>query len=110
MVENFLNWNGNFNNYNDYLNNIIYKLNKDLTDKKPWTLELNEKVSVLGEIMMNQYFVMCLMYPIIPSKIMELSKYFGWDKKFNLNVNIEEIYLNIPNHTTKFIAFEYIKT
>jgi len=106
LVEKFLIWEGNFNLYFEYLNNLISKLNKDLTEKKPWTLELDNQVDILGPIIIDYYLVMCLMYPIIPSKVLELSKYFGWEK---ISLCSKEIELNIPNDTTKPIAFEYIK-
>lgn len=112
MIEKILQWNGeDLHTYNNYLNNIIDKLNKDLTEKKPWTLELENQVNILGEIIIDYYIVMCLMYPIIPSKVIELSIHFGWETtdKFKLNLNMREIYLNILPTTNKPIAFEYIK-
>lgn len=106
MIKQFVSWNDNFNIYNDYLNNLIDLLNKDLTEKKPWTLAMNEKVNILSEIIINYHLVMCLMYPIIPSKVIELSNYFGWTNK--LNITTKEIYLDILD-ANKIIAFNYIK-
>lgn len=97
----------NFNTYDNYLNCLIDKLNKELTEKKPWTQDFDKQVNILGNIIIDYYIVMCLMYPIIPLKTLELAKYFGWDTK--LNLEITQIYLNIDNNMEKPIAFEYIK-
>lgn len=107
LVRKVLNWDGNFKLYHDYLNTTINKLNKDLTEKKPWTLELKLQANILGEFLIDYYIIMCLMFPIIPSKILELSKHFGWENKLNLST--QEIYLHISHDTSKPIAFEYLK-
>ena len=107
VIEKFLEWNGQFNIYMDYLNDIICKLNKDLTEKKPWTLSTESQVDILSNTIIDYYLVMCLMYPIIPNKIIKLAKYFGWEDKINLYVN--NIYLTITLDSSKPIAFEYLK-
>jgi methionyl-tRNA synthetase len=107
IVEKFLEWNGEFNIYQVYLNNLIDKLNKDLTEKKPWTQNVEIQVDILGNCIIEYYIIMCLMYPIIPNKTLELSKYFGWDK--NLILNVKNIHITIQNEPSKPIAFEYIK-
>lgn len=96
----------NFDKYNNYLNELIFNANKDLTDKKPWTLEIKEQVKILAIMMMDFYFVICLMYPIIPSKVLELGFHFGWNY---FNLNTEKIILAIPENSNKIIAFETIK-
>ena len=107
VVDKVLEWNGDFNTYNEYLTNMIDKLNKDLTEKKPWTLELEHQINILGNAIIDYYIIMCLMYPIIPSKTIELSKYLGWEDKLSLNT--EKINLIIPLDLVKPIAFQYIK-
>ncbi len=107
MIENFLSWNNNFHIYNEYLNQLIDKLNKNLTEQKPWTLEINEQVKILGNILIDFHIIMCLMYPIIPSKITDLSKYLNWNDKLHLNQN--DIYVDISSNINKPIAFEYYK-
>jgi methionyl-tRNA synthetase len=102
-----LNWDGNFNLYNEFLINLINKLNKDLTEKKPWSQDLETQLNILGNIVIDYYIVMCLMYPIIPFKVTELSKHLGWENKLKLDTR--EIYLSIPVEIDKPIAFESIK-
>jgi methionyl-tRNA synthetase len=93
----------------DYYNNTVHTLmsdcNKDLTEKTPWKLDINENVDVMYDVIVKFNIIMCLMYPIIPSKINELSQYFGWENKLNFN---ENIILTIENKD-KIIAFKHIK-
>ena len=108
VVEKFLALMGEeFITYMIYLNNLIDKLNKDLTEKKPWTQTIQTQVDIMGFLIIDYYLVMCLMYPIIPNKTIELAKYFGWDK--NLNLYVKNIHINILLEPSKPIAFEYIK-
>lgn len=97
----------NFDFYLNYLNNLISASNKDLTDKKPWTLELKEQIPILAHMVEDFYLIMCLMYPIIPTKVFELGSHLGWDK---FNLCLEQIKLSIIENSNKIIAFEYIKT
>jgi len=97
----------NFDLYHDYLNKLINIANKDLTEKKPWTLKLEEQVEILSYVIMDFYLSMCLMYPIIPIKVLELGVHLGWSK---FNINLKQINLNIPENSNKIIAFESIKT
>ena len=97
----------NFDLYHNYLNNLISASNKDLTDKKPWTLELKEQIPILAHMVEDFYLIMCLMYPIIPTKVFELGSHLGWDK---FNLCLEQIKLSIIENSNKIIAFEYIKT
>ena len=59
----------NFDLYHDYLNKLISVSNKDLTEKKPWTLVLEEQVGILSYLAVDFYLTMCLMYPILPTKV-----------------------------------------
>ena len=97
----------NFDLYHNYLNNLISISNKDLTEKKPWTLELEEQVEILSYMVIDFYLTMCLMYPIIPTKVLELGTHFGWDR---FDMRLEQININIPPNSNKIIAFESIKT
>lgn len=97
----------NFDLYHDYLNKLISISNKDLTEKKPWALELEEQVRILSYVVVDFYLSMCLMYPIIPSKVLELGVHLGWDK---FELRLEQINLNIPPNSNKIIAFLSIKT
>ena len=97
----------NFDLYHDYLNKLISISNKELTEKKPWTLELEEQVGILSYTVVDFYLSMCLMYPIIPTKVLELGVHLGWDK---FEMRLEQININIPENTNKIIAFESIKT
>lgn len=97
----------NFDLYHNYLNNLISISNKDLTEKKPWTLELEEQVEILSYMVIDFYLTMCLMYPIIPTKVLELGTHFGWDR---FDIRLEQININIPENSNKIIAFESIKT
>jgi methionyl-tRNA synthetase len=97
----------NFTEFNNLLTTIISNSNKTLTDKKPWSIDNNEKIEILGDIMLDYNITMCLMYPIIPEKVLKLSKYFGWTNKIFLNTN--DINIIVDDTTDKIIAFELIK-
>ena len=80
VIKSFLsNW--NFPDYIAYLNGQITNLNKVLTETKPWTLDLEKQVISIGNILIDFHSIMCLMLPIIPTKILELANYWGWDDK-----------------------------
>lgn len=93
--------------YNNLLFAIINNLNKTLSDKKPWTLTIDEQIEIVGEIMINFNIGMCLMYPIIPDKILKLAKYLNWNDKLNL-YNFD-IGLDIDITINKIIAFDLEK-
>lgn len=104
VFQNFLtNW--DFLEYNSYLNELIGNLNKTLTEKKPWSLEQEQQVIEIGHILINFHSILCLIYPIIPSKTIKLAGYWGWENKINLHTDIN---LRFDN-TDKPIAFEYIE-
>jgi methionyl-tRNA synthetase len=97
-----------FLEFNNLLSTIITHANKTLTDKKPWAIhEILTQVEILGEIMLDYNIGMCLMYPIIPDKVLQLAGYFGWDNKLCLGSN--DINIKIDDSTNKIIAFESIK-
>lgn len=98
-----LNW--NFFDYNAYLNGLITNLNKILTETKPWTLDVYEQVFSIGNILIDFHSVMCLMLPIIPTKILELACYWGWENKLNFLGNLELKF----KHVEKIIAFNKIE-
>lgn len=97
-----------FSFYNNLLMSIINNLNKTLSDKKPWAInKQDEQIEIMGDIIINFNIGMCLMYPIIPDKILKLANYLGWTNKLNLhNYRIE---LNIGLVYDKIKAFELIK-
>ena len=96
-----------FLEYNNLLSTIITCSNKILTEKKPWAIESIEiQIEILGEIMLDYNIGMCLMYPIIPDKVLKLAGYFGWDNKLFLQSN--DINITINESTNKIIAFENI--
>lgn len=96
-----------FSYYNEILMMLITNANKILTERKPWTLELPNQVEILSEILVNFNIGMCLMYPIIPNKIIELAKIFDWDSKLGLDIN--DVNIKIDESIGKIIAFEQIK-
>lgn len=93
--------------YVESVNWLIAKSNKDLTDLQPWKLDLEEKVTVLTNLMINLKIIFVLFYPIIPNKIEELSKWIGWENKIDFGTDIE---FEIKDKEKKFIAFQIIKT
>ena len=93
-----------FLEYNNLLSTIITYSNKMLTDKKPWSVDsIETQVEILGEIMIDYNIAMCLMYPIIPDKVLELAGYFGLDNKLFLQSN--DLKITISETTNKVIAF-----
>ena len=67
--------------YNNYLKQLLSWSNKELSDKKPWLLkssdELDNKLSILYQIMDRTLKATIMMYPIISSKSEEILSYFG---------------------------------
>ncbi len=92
--------------YIDSVNFLIAKSNKDLTDLQPWKLNLEDKVTVLSNLLINLKIIFVMMYPIIPNKIQEFSYWIGWENKINFNSDFE---FNLKDKEKKFIAFEVIK-
>jgi len=105
-LENFL-YTLDFIEYNNILSTLMDNSNKTLTEKKPWTLEKQEQVLVLGKIILDYNIIICMMYPIIPSKVRELAGYLGWAQK--INMDLTNITICIEESTNKIIAFESIK-
>ena len=67
--------------YNNYLKQLLSWSNKELSDKKPWLLkstnELDNKLSILYQIMDHTLKATIMMYPIISTKSEEILSYFG---------------------------------
>jgi methionyl-tRNA synthetase len=95
--------------YIESINWLISKSNKDLTDLQPWKLELNDKVNVLTNLIINLKIIFVMLYPIIPNKIIEFSEWIGWKEKLNFSLN-SDIELKIKDKEKKFIAFQIIKS
>lgn len=92
--------------YNEHLNNLISKQNKNLTENKPWTIEdINEKTILIGNILIDFHSILCLIFPIIPAKVNELANYWGWEDKINFNENITLKF----KECEKIIAFNRIE-
>ncbi len=92
--------------YVDSINGLVSKSNKDLTDIQPWKLELDDKVKVLANILINLKIIFIMMYPIIPDKIVELCSWISWESKINFDSDLE---FRIKEKDKKFIAFNIIK-
>ncbi len=95
--------------YVESINWLISKSNKDLTDLQPWKLELNDKVNVLTNLIINLKIIFVMLYPIIPNKIIEFSEWIGWEEKLNFSLK-SDIELKIKDKEKKFIAFQIIKS
>ena len=64
-----------FDEYLRILNNLITELNKTLSNKKPWSIpDECEQIDVMGHLLLDYNICMCLMFAIIPSKIIELRR------------------------------------
>ncbi len=98
------NW--NISEYNNKLNELISKQNKNLSENKPWTIEdINNRTTVIGNILIDFHSILCLIYPIIPSKVIELASYWGLEKNIKFNENIHLKFKEFD----KIIAFNRIE-
>jgi len=79
---------------------ILTEANTVLTNEKPWTKDLADKVEILGRVFSLFHQASILLYPIIPSKVDELYNHFGTTLSLPV-INITE--------TGKIIAFQQIK-
>lgn len=79
---------------------ILTEANTVLTNEKPWTKDLAEKVEILGRVFSLFHQASILLYPIIPSKIDELYDHFGTTLSLPV-INITQ--------SGKIIAFQQIK-
>lgn len=79
--------------YREKIYFLYQTINKELTDKKPWskTLEQTKKIQILAELIRKLDNLFTLLYPIIPQKIDELKCALGFDKEFKLNITVEKI-------------------
>jgi methionyl-tRNA synthetase len=80
--------------YKGLIISLYQQANKELTDKKPWdkSMTLENKVIILGQIIIKLKEIMMLLYPIIPNKINNLRNYLGWNSNFNiLNISVDKV-------------------
>ena len=92
-----------FQLYNGIYNDLIDKLNKDITEKQVWKLDVSVRPIIIYDMIIDLNIIMCLLKPIIPTKIKELSCYFGWEH----SINLESMFIiNIIEPTKKIKAFE----
>ena len=86
--------------YKDEFLLLCQTANKELTDKKPWdkSVNLEDKIKLLIEQLINLNFIMILLGPIIPSKIKELKGYLGWDNNnlLQLNISVDKVKAFVP--------------
>jgi len=82
---------------------FLTEANTILTNEKPWTKELGEKVEILARVYGLFHQASILLYPIIPSKIDELYAYLS-----GAPFTIEQSFVKIKE-TGKIIAFQQIK-
>ncbi len=75
-VENY-----NLIQYKELITSKCAHANKELTVKKPWenTVELNDKITLIAQLLVELKGLMLLHYPIIPEKITQLASYLGWE-------------------------------
>jgi methionyl-tRNA synthetase len=84
--------------------------NKELTDKKPWTLPIgsSESIEIYGPIVIKFNIVCGLLYPAIPEKIIELIKLIGWEIQ-DILLSTETINpIKFQSDIAKIIAFKKI--
>ena len=64
--------------------------NKELTGKQPWlsTVDLENKVKIIGSLLVEMNKIMILLNPIIPNKIEQLRKWLGWKDIYDYQLNI----------------------
>lgn len=98
--------NFHFGHYNDILNEKIFDCNKIITEKEPWKLDTQGKLEIMFNILVKFNISMCLMFPIIPNKVIELATHIGWEDKLNLD---SDITLKIKDPNIKVKPFTHIK-
>jgi methionyl-tRNA synthetase len=90
--------------YKTLIQSLCAHANKELTDKKPWTYKSIEKatikIQIIGDLIIELIKIMNLLYPIIPSKIIQMKKWLG------LNNNSDIVKLHIIDEKIK--AFDII--
>jgi methionyl-tRNA synthetase len=84
IINNIISNNFNIRKYIEYINEKLSYSNKRITDDKPWEKEVDEKVIILTDLLIELDNIMILLYPVIPDKINELRNYLGLE---NINNN-----------------------
>jgi len=76
--------------YKSLIQTLSTFTNKELTDKQPWlsTVNLENKVKIIGSLLVEMNKIMILLNPIIPSKIDKLRKWLGWEDIYNYQLNL----------------------
>lgn len=76
--------------YKSLIQTLCNNTNKELTDKKPWlsTINLENKIQIIGSLLVEMNKIMILLNPIIPNKINQLRKWLGWENIYNYKLNI----------------------
>ena len=76
--------------YKSLIQTLCTFTNKELTDKQPWlsTVNLENKVKIIGSLLVEMNKIMILLNPIIPSKIDKLRKWLGWEDIYNYQLNL----------------------
>jgi len=76
--------------YKSLIQTLCSFTNKELTDKQPWlsTVNLENKVKIIGSLLVEMNKIMILLNPIIPNKIDQLRKWLGWEDIYNYQLNI----------------------
>jgi len=76
--------------YKSLIQTLCTFTNKELTDKQPWlsTVNLENKVKIIGSLLVEMNKIMILLNPIIPSKINQLRKWLDWEDIYNYQLNL----------------------
>ena len=76
--------------YKSLIQTLCTNTNKELTDKKPWdkTINLENKIQIIGYLLVEMNKIMILLDPIIPNKINQLRNWLGWKNIYNYHLNI----------------------
>ena len=76
--------------YKSLIQTLCTNTNKELTDKKPWdkTTNLENKIQIIGSLLVEMNKIMILLNPIIPNKINQLRNWLGWENIYNCQLNI----------------------
>ena len=92
--------------YRNIMNKLLDHANKELTDKKPWSIPNDDKnkLAIFADIFINFNCSCSLMYAIIPSKVLELVGYFNWTIE-QLKLSNEKINFKYMSDEKKIIAF-----
>ena len=76
--------------YKSLIQTLCTFTNKELTGKQPWlsTVDLENKVKIIGSLLVEMNKIMILLNPIIPNKIEQLRKWLGWEDIYDYQLNI----------------------